>query len=126
MASPMTRCSPSRRARRRYRPPVVSATCSMSPPPLVTGRSDRLHALFPLRPVGTRADGPNISGPSVRARPVRVGWRAIAVTGEHHAVTDPLKHVDAIAALAREHGFTVGAAESLTGGAVSSALARGS
>ena len=40
-------------------------------------------------------------------------------------MTDPLKHVDAIAELANEHGFTVGAAESLTGGAVSSALARG-
>src|SRR4051794_23475441 len=47
-------------------------------------------------------------------------------SGNHGAVTDPLKHVDVIAQLAKEHGFTVGAAESLTGGAVSSALARGS
>jgi nicotinamide-nucleotide amidase len=46
-------------------------------------------------------------------------------SGKHGAVTDPLKHVAAIADLAKEHGFTVGAAESLTGGAVSSALARG-
>lgn len=38
---------------------------------------------------------------------------------------DPTKHVDAIAQLAKDHGFRVGAAESLTGGAVSSALARG-
>ncbi len=41
-------------------------------------------------------------------------------------VSDPTKHVESIAELAKEHGFTVGAAESLTGGAVSSALARGS
>jgi nicotinamide-nucleotide amidase len=39
--------------------------------------------------------------------------------------TDPTKHVDAIASLAKEEGFRVGAAESLTGGAVSSALAMG-
>lgn len=39
--------------------------------------------------------------------------------------TDPTKHVDDIAELAKEHGFRVGAAESLTGGAVSSALAMG-
>jgi nicotinamide-nucleotide amidase len=45
---------------------------------------------------------------------------------DHDAVTDPTKHVEAIAELAQEHGFTVGAAESLTGGAVASALARGS
>jgi nicotinamide-nucleotide amidase len=38
---------------------------------------------------------------------------------------DPTKHVDDIAELAKQHGFRVGAAESLTGGAVSSALARG-
>ena len=41
-------------------------------------------------------------------------------------MTDPTKHVDDIAELAQEHGFTLGAAESLTGGAVASALARGS
>jgi nicotinamide-nucleotide amidase len=41
-------------------------------------------------------------------------------------MSDPTKHVDDIAELAKEHGFTVGAAESLTGGAVSSALAMGS
>lgn len=41
-------------------------------------------------------------------------------------MSDPTRHVDSIAELAKEHGFTVGAAESLTGGAVSSALARGS
>jgi nicotinamide-nucleotide amidase len=40
-------------------------------------------------------------------------------------MSNPTKHVDAIAGLAKEHGFTVGAAESLTGGAVSSALAMG-
>lgn len=40
-------------------------------------------------------------------------------------MADPTKHVDAIAELAKERGFTVGAAESLTGGAVSSALAMG-
>lgn len=40
--------------------------------------------------------------------------------------TDPTKHVEAIAQLAKDHDFRVGAAESLTGGAVSSALARGS
>ena len=39
---------------------------------------------------------------------------------------DPLKDVETIAELARNGGLTVGAAESLTGGAVSSALARGS
>lgn len=39
---------------------------------------------------------------------------------------DPTRHVEEIARLARDHGFRVGAAESLTGGAVSSALARGS
>ena len=39
---------------------------------------------------------------------------------------DPLKDVETIAELARSAGLTVGAAESLTGGAVSSALARGS
>ena len=38
---------------------------------------------------------------------------------------DPLKDVDTIAQLAADAGLTVGAAESLTGGAVSSALARG-
>lgn len=38
---------------------------------------------------------------------------------------DPTKHVDDIAQLATDHGFSVGAAESLTGGAVSSALAMG-
>ena len=40
-------------------------------------------------------------------------------------MSDPTRHVDAIAELAKEHGFRVGAAESLTGGAVSSALAIG-
>src|SRR5207237_1752426 len=44
---------------------------------------------------------------------------------DHGPVTDPTKHVEAISELAQEHGFTVGAAESLTGGAVASALARG-
>ncbi len=39
---------------------------------------------------------------------------------------DPLKDVESIAELAKESDLTVGAAESLTGGAVSSALARGS
>ncbi len=39
---------------------------------------------------------------------------------------DPLKDVDTIAGLAQDTGLTVGVAESLTGGAVSSALARGS
>jgi len=39
---------------------------------------------------------------------------------------DPLKDVETIAELANGAGVTVGAAESLTGGAVSSALARGS
>jgi nicotinamide-nucleotide amidase len=39
---------------------------------------------------------------------------------------EPLKDVKAIADLATSAGLTVGAAESLTGGAVSSALARGS
>ena len=39
--------------------------------------------------------------------------------------TDPTKHVDDIAQLAKDHGFRVGAAESLSGGAVSSALAWG-
>ena len=39
---------------------------------------------------------------------------------------DPLKDVETIAQLAKDAGLTVGAAESLTGGAVSSALARGS
>ena len=38
---------------------------------------------------------------------------------------NPTKYVDDIAELAKEHGFRVGAAESLTGGAVSSALAMG-
>jgi nicotinamide-nucleotide amidase len=42
------------------------------------------------------------------------------------ADTEPTKHVETIAQLAKDHGFRVGAAESLTGGAVSSALARGS
>lgn len=41
-------------------------------------------------------------------------------------MSDPTKHVEAIADLAKGHGFRVGAAESLTGGAVSSALAMGS
>lgn len=49
--------------------------------------------------------------------------------GDGHEVhvpdTDPTKHVDDIAELAKKHGFRVGAAESLTGGAVSSALAMG-
>jgi nicotinamide-nucleotide amidase len=40
-------------------------------------------------------------------------------------MTDPTAPVPDIAELARLHGFTVGAAESLTGGAVSSALAQG-
>jgi nicotinamide-nucleotide amidase len=40
-------------------------------------------------------------------------------------MSDPTKYVEDIAALAQEYGFTIGAAESLTGGAVSSALARG-
>ena len=40
--------------------------------------------------------------------------------------SDPTKHVETIAQLAKDHGFRVGAAESLTGGAVSSALAMGS
>lgn len=40
-------------------------------------------------------------------------------------MTDPTKYVDDIATLASEHGFRIGAAESLTGGAVSSALAMG-
>ncbi len=39
---------------------------------------------------------------------------------------DPLKDVETIAELAKEAHLAVGAAESLTGGAVSSALARGS
>jgi nicotinamide-nucleotide amidase len=39
---------------------------------------------------------------------------------------DPLKDVETIAQLAKDAHLTVGAAESLTGGAVSSALARGS
>lgn len=39
--------------------------------------------------------------------------------------TDPTRHVDDIAQLAKDHDFRVGAAESLTGGAVSSALAMG-
>jgi nicotinamide-nucleotide amidase len=39
---------------------------------------------------------------------------------------DPLKDVETIAELAKDAHLTVGAAESLTGGAVSSALARGS
>lgn len=39
-------------------------------------------------------------------------------------MTDPTKPAEAIAELAREHGFRVGAAESLTGGALSSAVAR--
>jgi nicotinamide-nucleotide amidase len=38
---------------------------------------------------------------------------------------DPTKYVQDIAQLAKDHGFSVGAAESLTGGAVSSALAMG-
>ena len=41
-------------------------------------------------------------------------------------MSDPTKHVETIAELAKKHGFRVGAAESLTGGAVSSALAMGS
>jgi nicotinamide-nucleotide amidase len=40
-------------------------------------------------------------------------------------MSDPTRHVDDIAELAKKHGFRVGAAESLTGGAVSSALAIG-
>jgi nicotinamide-nucleotide amidase len=39
---------------------------------------------------------------------------------------DPLKDVETIAELVKDARLTVGAAESLTGGAVSSALARGS
>jgi nicotinamide-nucleotide amidase len=39
---------------------------------------------------------------------------------------DPLKDVESIAELAKDADLAVGAAESLTGGAVSSALARGS
>ena len=46
-------------------------------------------------------------------------------TSEDVPNTDPTKHVDDIAQLAKDHGFSVGAAESLTGGAVSSALAMG-
>lgn len=38
---------------------------------------------------------------------------------------DPTKHVEAIAERLKDRGLTIGAAESLTGGAVSSALARG-
>lgn len=49
-----------------------------------------------------------------------------AAAGHHPAVSEPTKHVEAIAELAQEHGFTLGAAESLTGGAVCSALAQGS
>src|SRR3954468_14892592 len=41
------------------------------------------------------------------------------------AQPDPLRHVDAIAERVKEQGLTIGAAESLTGGAVTSALARG-
>jgi nicotinamide-nucleotide amidase len=41
-------------------------------------------------------------------------------------MSEPTKHVEDIAELAKEHGFRIGAAESLTGGAVSSALAMGS
>lgn len=40
-------------------------------------------------------------------------------------MADPTAPVTDIAELAKEHGFKVGAAESLTGGAVSSALAQG-
>jgi nicotinamide-nucleotide amidase len=40
-------------------------------------------------------------------------------------MSDPTRHVDDIAELASRLGLRVGAAESLTGGAVSSALARG-
>jgi nicotinamide-nucleotide amidase len=42
------------------------------------------------------------------------------------AMSDPTRYVEDIAELAKEHGFRIGAAESLTGGAVSSALAMGS
>jgi nicotinamide-nucleotide amidase len=38
---------------------------------------------------------------------------------------EPTKHVDAIAALAAKNDFAIGVAESLTGGAVASALAQG-
>lgn len=41
------------------------------------------------------------------------------------AMADPTRHVDEISDLAQRHGFRVGAAESLTAGAVSSALGRG-
>jgi nicotinamide-nucleotide amidase len=41
-------------------------------------------------------------------------------------MSDPTKDVQTIAQLAKDANLTVGAAESLTGGAVSSALARGS
>src|SRR5215210_2960067 len=41
-------------------------------------------------------------------------------------MTDPTRHVDEIADLAQRHGLRIGAAESLTGGAVSSALGMGS
>ena len=41
-------------------------------------------------------------------------------------MSDPTRHVHDIAELAKAHEFKVGAAESLTGGAVSSALAMGS
>ena len=40
-------------------------------------------------------------------------------------MTDPTAPVKDIAQLAQQHGFKVGAAESLTGGAISSALAQG-
>jgi nicotinamide-nucleotide amidase len=51
----------------------------------------------------------------------------LAVPGdsEHVPNNDPTRHVEDIAKLAKDHGFRVGAAESLTGGAVSSALAMG-
>jgi nicotinamide-nucleotide amidase len=67
---------------------------------------------------GTR-DVPPIQ--NVRSRlPAAAGGHSV-----HVPDTDPTKHVDDIAELAKEHGFRVGAAESLTGGAVSSALAMG-
>jgi nicotinamide-nucleotide amidase len=47
------------------------------------------------------------------------------MSGNMSGMSEPARHVESIAALARELGLRVGAAESLTGGAVSSALARG-
>ena len=84
---------------------------------------------LPLRP-GPLRPGPLRRGwmggavrpprPSLGRLPVRVAGNPLTVSE-----TDPTKHVDDIAQLAKDHGFRVGAAESLTGGAVSSALAMG-